>query len=109
MKNSRKSISNIVRNRYFCKFILLDHDLNFEKKSNFTDQIINDIDLLKGKVKTYNSLTQIINEKYKTGFLISQIKYQADKLLKLSLGNAHENAYRFIELMETNSGVRRLL
>ena len=55
--------SRIIMKSNKLKFILLDHDLNFEKKSNFTDQIINDIDLLKGKVKKLTILSHKLSMK----------------------------------------------
>jgi len=66
----------------------------------FTKEIISDIDLLKGQVKTYRKLTETINKKHKTEFSITQIIYQVDKLMKGTFGKAQDDAYLFIKLAE---------
>ena len=77
---------------------LPDHELNYEKKNEFTQEIINEINNLKGKVKTMNTLVKIINKKFKTDFNLTQIKYQVSKLLKSNYGCADDDAFHFVEL-----------
>jgi len=60
-------------------------------KSEFTQAIINEINILKGKTKTMNSLVKIINNKYGTDFNLTQVKYQVDKLLQQTFGCADED------------------
>jgi len=62
------------------------------------ENIIKDIDLLKGQIKTFGKLTKLINTKYGTNFITSQIKYQVDRLLKINFGNPQKDAYSFINL-----------
>jgi len=82
----------------FYEFILLDHKLSYEKKSIFNELILEEINLLKGKVKTYKELTKIINKKFSTEFQMAQIKYQAMKFLKETYGDPDKDAYKFVEL-----------
>ena len=58
-------------------------DLNsvYQKESS-NELIFGKINSLKGKVKTYNELTKIINKKFSTEFQMAQIKYQTKKLKK---------------------------
>jgi len=69
-KNTQ-SIDNIKI--YFVNNLFLDHALTCKRCSVFTNEIISCIKILKGRVKTFKSLTDIINKKYKTNFQITQI------------------------------------
>ena len=77
--------------------------LDFRKGSEFTEVIINEIDLLKGSIKTFRKLTNVINNKFNTSFSIPQIQYQSNKLLKLTFGSPQEDAYLFVELAKTEA------
>ena len=55
---------------------------------------------MKGRVKTFKSLTDIVNKKYKTNFQITQIIYQVNKLMKNTFGNAQEDANLFVKLSQ---------
>ena len=76
----------------------IDHDLTFEKPNEFTESILKDIDRLKGTVKTYNKLTQYINNKYETQFELPQIKYQVTKLLQQTFGRPANDAFHFVQI-----------
>lgn len=54
--------------------------------------------MLKGRTKTYQSLTEIINLRYRTDFQLAQIKYQVKKLMEANFGKPQDDAYRFVEL-----------
>lgn len=97
MRNFQVDIQSTVRLIY-PKIMLLDHELNYEKKSEFTEEIINEINMLKGKVKTFNSLLEIINKKFGTDFNLNQMKYQVNKLLQDNFGKPEDDAYSFVEL-----------
>ena len=64
----------------------------------FTRQIDNEINLLKGKMKTMKSLTKYINKKFRTNFPVYRIQYRAEKFLKETYGQPDDDADRFIEL-----------
>lgn len=67
------------------------------------EEIIAEIDLLKGRVKTFRTLTEIVNKKFKTNFLVSQVQYQVNKLLEKTYGNPQEDAFLFIELAKAEA------
>ena len=79
-------------------------DLNsvYQKESrNWKKKLIlGEIKLLKGKVKTYNELAEIINEKFQLNFKWLKIKYQTKKFLKETDEDPVKDAYKFIELAE---------
>ena len=54
-------------------------------------------------MKTYRNVTEIINKKYETQFRILQIKYQINKLLYTTFGNAQDDAYLFVELAKNEA------
>jgi len=90
--------TQIIVNLFFTVNNILDHILSYQRKSTLTEEIIKDVDLMKGKIKTYKKLTEVINTKHKTNFKLSQIKYQANKLLKQTYGNPDNDAFLFVEL-----------
>ena len=78
--------------------LFLDHELNFQRKDVFTEKVLKEINLLKGKTKTMNALTNIVNKKFNTEFSVLQIKYQVNKILLETFGCADEDAYRFVQI-----------
>jgi len=79
-----------------------DHELNYEKTSFFTSQIDDEIDLLKGRMKTYKDITEAINIKFDSNFKIDRIKYRVAKLTEETKGKAHQDAYDFIKMASDN-------
>lgn len=100
--SSQKNTPHIV-NFFILTSYLLDHELEYQKGSAFEEDIIKEINLLKGKVKTYKELTEIINEKYKTYFKAAQIKYQATKLLQQTYGEPDKDAHNFVNLAKNEA------
>ena len=78
--------------------IFLDHDLVYEKKNEdgFTQEILKEIDTL----KSLSVLTEVINKKFNTEFLLTQIKYQVNKLMLTNFGSPSEDAYLFAQIAE---------
>ena len=79
--------------------------MKFQKKSEFSKEILETIDFCKGRVKTYQALTEIINKKYKTQFTTLQIKYQISKLLNQTFENSEEDVYNFGEFLKNETRV----
>ncbi len=52
-----------------------------KQNDEFSEEILEEIDFLKGKVKNFNLLTEIINERHKTNFDYEQVKYRAYKII----------------------------
>ena len=75
-----------------------DHTLDFQKRDTFTEKILKEINLLKGKTQTISTLTEVLNKKFQTEFSVLQVKYQVNKILLETYGYADEDAYRFIQL-----------
>ena len=51
-----------------------------------------------GHVKTMKVLTKLINNKFNTKFDCHNIQYRVNKLLRSTLGQPHEDAFKFFEL-----------
>jgi len=99
MKKSLESTLNIV-NPFFLLINFLDHQLNYKKGCELNEKILEEINTLKGRVKTYKHLTKIINKNNKTNFQLTQIRYQVQKFLKETYGKPDEDAYRFLEIVK---------
>jgi len=77
-----------------------NHPLNFYEKEQFTEEIINEINLLKGTVKTMAELQIFINKKYKKSFEYFQIAKQVNKLMDETFGQPGKDALGLIEDIE---------
>lgn len=64
----------------------------------FTNEIDEEIKLLKGKMKSIKCLTKHINKKFKKNFPIYRIQYRTDKFLKQSYGIPEDDAHLFVEI-----------
>jgi len=67
-----------------------------------TSNIISEIDKFKGKMSDSN-LTDYINKTLFTSFTISQIKYQAERLMNINFGVPNIDAYNFSGVREKAS------
>ena len=76
-----------------------NHPLNYKAKSQFSKQILDEIDLLKGQIKTLVYLQNVINTKFGTNFTYAQIQYQVNHLLEQNFGHPTEDATNFVEEM----------
>jgi len=74
-----------------------NHLLNYTAKDQFTKEIISEIDMLKGKMKTNTEIQNFINKKYSKNFNYSQIANLITKLMNENFGNPSEDAHLFIE------------
>lgn len=77
--------------------------MNYKEKSVFTDVIDKKLDMLKGRVKTYKDITDLINSEFKTEFVDSQIKYRVKKLIEKNLGSPDDDAYEFVKLAQEDA------
>jgi len=74
-----------------------NHKLNYKEKKRFTQEIILEIDALKGKMVSCVELKDYINKKFNTEFEYSQITYQVKQLMEKNFGKADEDAYLLVE------------
>ena len=81
-------------------FYCIGHEMNLQKTDEFTNEIEEKINELKGKMKNMRTLTKYINKKFQANFPIYRIQYKVQKFLVESYGKAEEDAYNFIELAE---------
>jgi len=51
-------------------------------------------------MKSLSVLTEVINKKFNTEFLLTQIKYQVNKLMLTNFGSPSEDAYLFAQIAE---------
>ena len=75
-----------------------NHPLNYKAKSQFSKQNLDEIDLLKGQIKTLVYLQNVINTKFGTNFTYAQIQYQVNHLLEQNFGHPTEDATNFVEM-----------
>ena len=66
----------------------------------FTNDIDDDIFLLKGKCESFGELTDFINAKYNKDIPIHKIGYRAQKYLEKSYGIPEDDAFNFFESAE---------
>lgn len=69
-------------------------------KPSFNEEIMKELDHLKGRVKTYKSMQEIINKKFNTSFKIYEVRRKVKKLFAENFGKASEDAYNFLKLSE---------
>ena len=74
--------------------------MDFVARNTFTIEIIQEIDKVKGRFKTYEDIREYVNEKYQTSFDYNQIVYQVNKLLRKNFGIPTEDANLFITELE---------
>ena len=81
---------------------ILDHELVYERKleNEFTKEILDEIDMLKEKMKSLSALTLVVNQKFNTQFLLTQMKYQLNKLMLENFGSPSDDAYLFAQMAE---------
>ena len=105
-KNFQKNTKTTVFLLFTFLYFYLDHELKLSKQALFTKEIINEINIFKGKVPKYKDMTELINKRFKTNFTTSQIKYQIAKLMKKTFRNADEDAHLFVKIAarEANNG-----
>lgn len=81
-------------------YLIHNHPLDFVARNTFTIEIIQEIDKVKGRFKTYEDIREYVNEKYQTSFDYNQIVYQVNKLLRKNFGTPTEDANLFITELE---------
>ena len=81
---------------------MIDHTLKHDARDIFTAEIDDKIDFLKGRVKSVNALTVILNKDFETSFEPYQVRYRVEKLYVKTFGNPHEDAYNFVKMAEEN-------
>jgi len=85
-----------------------NHKLNLEAQAVFTQEILKEMDLWKGKTRSLIDLQEVINKKFATTFEYYQIVYQVKKLFDKNFGTADDDAYNFVEEIKkeisTNGG-----
>ena len=74
-----------------------NHPLTASEEHTFNQEIIKEIDCLKGKMKTKGDLQDHINNKYNKNFTYSQISHFVTKLLNENFGMPDQDAYEFLE------------
>jgi len=79
---------------------LIDHDLKYEVKSSFNQEINQELDYLKGRVKKISEIQEMINKKFGTNFDFLQIRHSIRKLMQMNFGKASLDAFNFIKLCE---------
>jgi len=77
-----------------------DHLLKEISKSFFTKEITEEINKMKGKMKTIKILQDHINSKFKCGFSYSQIVHKVNQLHEENFGKPHEDASLLIRELE---------
>jgi len=85
-----------------------NHKLNLKAQAVFTQEILKEMDLWKGKTRSLIDLQEVINKKFATTFEYYQIVYQVKKLFDKNFGTADDDAYNFVEEIKkeisTNGG-----
>ena len=79
---------------------LLDHKLNYEEKSIFDEIIDNELHFLQGQVRSLETITKMVNERFNVNFEVHRIKYRMNKLQNERLGHAEDDANKFVKLAE---------
>lgn len=80
-------------------FLEHNHQLNYSPKDEFTEEIVQKIDKLKGNTKSLKDLQEVINRDFNTKFEYYQIVYQVNEQ---NFGKPNEDADSFIKIIETD-------
>jgi hypothetical protein len=90
-----------------------NHKLDDPEATLFTEEMLQELNSLKGKMRTLVDLQNHMNKAYKSSFTYSQIVYQVNKLLEQNFGKADDDAHAFINAIqddiELNGGQYKVL
>lgn len=101
-EGSQESQTDYNEIEYSIKSMKLEHNHKLESniKETMSPEIIEKINIWKGKTKTLVDLKDLVNQEFQTNYDYHQISYQASKLMNENFGKADDDADSLVREIE---------